>query len=1028
MTKVPRRSCLGGLRMKQLVSSVFLLMSVVTSFLLNPESANASRENILYQSELDYPPFKYDQNGYPAGFDLDLTRLLFEEDKYSIYYSFDAWEKVYAKLNNKEVDTVGLMAVLDERKSEVSYSKPIMKTTTGIFARTHFEEEVTLNTLSSYRIGVGAGQYTEQQLKSELGITDYSTFLTVQEGMYALREGKIDLLFENQHVVNYLMIREAMSDEIRMVLGGLYPVDFAYGIRKDSPELVSYLNSRITEVQGDPLFEELYQRYFFTHSDHYNEKIRNRYITAAVLIVISAIVGSILIRLYINRLRRTLQGEREFSNDVLKHANLFIWAVKADGRTVRLNQYAERLIGITEEQAEDRPYDELEGMCDNYPELLQMLDEALNMQFAVDREVILKRSEGEGTIALLFRTTSIQGLEGDLDVFVLAGMDIQERKESEIKLQNSYQELEATYEELTAAQEELADNYKKMLDNQELLARNEERYRLVTEASNGGIWEIDLIHNKNYYSPRWFQLLGYEEEDQVNRDMLSDLIHPDDAVVYASEIGKACAELRSLLECEFRLRMKHGEYHWFLARGKIVFDTNGEPQRMTGSIIDIHELKLSQDRLHYMAYYDELSGLPNRHYFMRELENFSETPDRHAALFFIDTDNFKYVNDTLGHRAGDLLLAATSKRLSEAIGSGDMLFRLGGDEFVIMLEGIREAAQAERYAEKLIEMFKEPFYIQGSELYISVSIGISLYPQDGTDPEELLKNADMAMYAAKEAGKGKYMVFTPAFQHAFYERVQLEKYLRQAVQNGELLLHYQPQVDLNSERISGFEALVRWNSPELGFVSPLNFIKVAEDSRLIIPIGAWVLKEACRFGKRLQDEGYGDFLIGVNISVIQLLQDDFADHVQEVLRETGLKPQYLELEITESTIMESFDEMVASLTMLRDLGISIALDDFGTGYSSLGYLKQMPITTLKIDKSFIEQVPDEGDSRSLARAIVLIGRKMGLKVVAEGVETRRQLQYIKRSRCDVIQGYLISRPVPEQDALALAGSNLRLDI
>lgn len=1014
--------------MKQLVSSVFLLVMVVTSFLLNPEAVSASRENILYQSELDYPPFKYDQNGYPAGFDLELTRLLFEEDKYSIYYSFDAWDKVYAKLTNKEIDTAGLMAVLDERKNEISYSKPVMKTTTGIFTKENFAEAVTLRALSDYRIGVGTAQYTEQQLKSELGITDYSTFATVQEGLYALREGEIDLLFENQQVVNYLLIREGLSDEIRMVIGELYPVDFAYGVRKNSPELVSYLNSRITEVQGDPLFEELYQRYFFSHSDYYNEKIRNRYITAAALIVISGIVGSILIRLYINRLRRTLQGEREFSNDVLKHTNLFIWAVKADGRTVRLNQYAERLIGISEEQAEDCPYDELDGMYDHYPELMQMLDEALNMQFAVDREVILKRAEEEGTIALLFRTTSIQGLEGDPDVFVLAGMDIQERKESEIKLQNSYQELEATYEELTAAQEELADNYKKLLDSQELLARNEERYRLVTEASNGGIWEIDLIHNKNYYSLRWFQLLGYEEEDQVRRDMIFDLIHPDDAVVYANEIEKACAELRSLFECEFRLRMKCGEYHWFLARGKIVFDAHGEPQRMTGSIIDIHELKLSQDRLHYMAYYDELSGLPNRHYFMRELENFSGGPDRHAALFFIDTDNFKYVNDTLGHKAGDLLLVETSNRLSEAIDKEKMLFRLGGDEFVIMQEGIREAAQAECYAEKLIDMFKEPFYIQGSELYISVSIGISLYPQDGTDPEELLKNADMAMYAAKEAGKGKYMVFTPAFQEAFYERVKLERHLRQAVQNGELLLHYQPQLDLHSERISGFEALVRWNSPELGFVSPLSFIKVAEDSRLIIPIGDWVLREACRFGRRLQDEGYGDFLIGVNISVVQLLQDDFADKVQEALRETGLNPRYLELEITESTIMESFDGMIDSLTQLRDMGVSIALDDFGTGYSSLGYLKQMPITTLKIDKSFIEQIPDEGDSRSLARAIVLIGRKMGLKVVAEGVETQQQLKYIKRSRCDVIQGYLISRPVPEQEALALAGSNLQLDI
>lgn len=1176
--------------MKRMIWIFMMAVVLITSF-STPALGATERHSIVYQTELDYPPYKFNQHGYPSGFDLELIRMLFEEDKYSIYYTFGTWDEAYNRLINQKIHTVGLMAVLDERKDSLLYSKPIMRTYTGVYARKHFNAEVTAATLPKFSIGVATGQYTEQQLKQIPGLEKYTTFPTVEEGLQALRQGTIDLLFENQQVVNYLMVKEGLTEEIRQVMKDLYPVDMAYGVSKDSPELVEYINQRINELRGTQAYEELYQKYFFTHSEFYGEKIRNRYLLIGASLLLLIALSYVLLKLYINRLRRTIYGEREFSKDVLDHTNLFIWAVRGDKTTVRFNKYAEGLTGIKEEHAIGAKYDELADM-EVYGELLSLLDDARSMKFVDGREMTLVCADGSPSKVFLFRSSIIRGLSGDPDVFVVAGMDIQERKLFETKLQSSYQELEATYEELaatqeeleqqfdeliqkedklriseerfrlatlgsgaviwdtvpdtdyyfvsdrmfellgyergdietslagwmklihpedveatvklrndylsgktpvyeseyrlrkkdgsylwiqargktrknyegkvvrfagsmisiddrkqselrleqsnkeleetceelTAAQEELRINYERLLENQEKLSRNEERYRLVTEASNGGIWEIDLLRKRNYYSPRWFELLGYSHEDPLTSDMLVDVVHPEDVPIYKRAIEAAVESGDALFECEYRLRMKSGEYRWFLARGKIGFNEQGEACRLTGTNSDIHELRLSQERLQHLAYYDELSGLPNRLYLMEELESYFARPDGQAALFFVDTDNFKYINDTLGHKFGDRLLMDASARLSEIIGEEAMLFRLGGDEFVIFQKDIEHEEQAVKLAGRLLEGFGTPFHIDDSDLYVSVSMGISFYPQDGTSVEEIWRNADVAMYAAKEAGKGQYKVFEPAFLQAFNERVLVEKYLRHGLCKQEFMLFYQPQVSLRTGRITGFESLIRWNSPELGLVTPLTFIKIAEDSRLILSIGEWVIEESCKFARRLQDQGLGNYKIAVNISVVQLLQEDFVVKVMEALERTGLAPEQLELEITESKIIESFDQLIPHLSYLKSKGIQIALDDFGTGYSSLGYLKQMPITTLKIDKTFIEEVPDQRDNRSLARAIVLIGRKMGLNVVAEGVETVGQLQYVQRAKCDLIQGYYISKPLPEEEAVRLIRSNPVYDI
>lgn len=1004
---------------------ILVILLLINSVLSIP--VYSERVSVNYETELNYPPFKFVQNGYPMGFDIDFTHLIFEEDQYTLHYSSDSWDQVYERLKRGDTDTAGLMAVHADRRKDVLFSKPVMRTYEAVYSNYFFIDDVTQDTLKHYTIGVGAGQYTESLLKNEFGITSYKSYPTVEEALKALRRGDIDLLFENQQVVDYLIVKQDLTGVVHKKLGNMFPTDIAYGVSKSSPELVHYIDSRIDELRGSGLYEELYQRYFFTHSAYYQDAIRRNYIiigTFALLLIALSYIG---IKLYINRLKRDIHGEREFSREVLDNTNLFVWAVQSDKTTVRFNRYAERLTGISEASAIGKKYDELGSSSDLYKELVQLLNDARSMNFVDNREMNLSCANYGEPRAFLFRSLAIHGLNQTPDLFVLVGIDIQDRKLYENRLQNSYRQLEATYEKLTVTQEEMERQFDELVSNQEKLRISEERFRLATSGSGAVIWETDPNTNEYYVSNRLFDMLGYDKEElQTTTDMWRRLIHPEDREQVEQTKQAYFNGEFPVYETEYRMQKKDGDYIWIQARGMLRRDSEGVVVRFAGSMIDVTDRKRYELELQHLAYYDALCNLPNRLYLLDEMEQSRLDDVDQAAVLFIDLDNFKYINDTLGHRTGDRLLKEVADRIASLLQGQSRLFRLGGDEFVILMKGIQHTEEATDVASGLLKDFKEPFRLDGSDLYASVSIGISLYPQDGSTGEEILRNADIAMYAAKNAGKGQFMLFDPSFLAQMNERVRVEKYMRGALQNREFSLHYQPQVSLKSGEIIGFEALIRWHSPVLGMVSPLSFIKIAEDSRLIVQIGEWVLYQACTFIKNLHDQGYGTYTIAVNISVVQMVQDDFVDTVIRVLEQTGLGPEYLELEITESVIIESYDIVVPKLDYLKSTGVRIALDDFGTGYSSLGYLQQIPITTLKVDKTFIREIPNQRDS--LARAIVLIGRKMGLAVVAEGVETLQQLEHVNKVKCDMVQGYIFSKPLPEEDVVQLVKSKPIFDI
>ena len=428
---------------------------------------------------------------------------------------------------------------------------------------------------------------------------------------------------------------------------------------------------------------------------------------------------------------------------------------------------------------------------------------------------------------------------------------------------------------------------------------------------------------------------------------------------------------------------------------------------------EISERRQAQSKLNYLAYHDPLTGLANRRCFIERLEeSLRETAkrDERLAVLFIDLDQFKQVNDSLGHGVGDELLVSVASRLSEHVRLIDMLARLGGDEFICLMEAVRQEDEVEMLAEEIIAAFEQPFRIGDHELFLTASVGISLFPGDGDSVVDLMRNADSAMYRAKSIGRGNYHFYTPEMTVQAHERIQMENLLRRALDNGEFRVHLQPQVDTRNGQLVGAEALVRWESPELGLVMPTRFIPIAEDSGLIVGLGNWVLRETCRQFMNWQNSGFALPQVSVNLSVRQLERPGFIDVLDQILAETGMDPARLKLELTESVVM-AFGDACTLLEKLRDLGISLALDDFGTGYSSLSYLKMLPVQQLKIDRSFVEGIGRNSGDEAIIRTIMELARSMDFEVVAEGVETAEQASFLADLGCQRLQGHLHGRAV-----------------
>jgi diguanylate cyclase (GGDEF)-like protein/PAS domain S-box-containing protein len=546
------------------------------------------------------------------------------------------------------------------------------------------------------------------------------------------------------------------------------------------------------------------------------------------------------------------------------------------------------------------------------------------------------------------------------------------------------------------------------------LRESEERFRTLADTAPCAIF-IYQGSSIRYANDATAAISGYGRDEIEGMDFW-ELVHPDiREIVRRRGLARQKGDPQ-LSRYEIRIVRKDGEIRWLDYSAGLI-ELEGSPA-VLGTAFDITERKRAEERIRSLAYHDTLTGLPNRLLFADRLGLAVAQAHRlsqRLAVLFLDLDGFKLINDSLGHTLGDRLLEVVAERIQGALREGDTVARLGGDEFTLLLPGVTRAEDAPKVAEKVLEALRQPIPIDGRELYVTGSVGISLYPDDGNDPETLVRNADAAMYRAKDRGRDTYQLYAAAMNATAVERLALESSLRKALAQNALRLHYQPLLDLSTGKVYGVEALLRWERPGHGLVFPDDFIPLAELTGLVIPIGPWVWRTACAQVKRWHDLGHRDLRLAVNLSARQFQQPDVATQVTRALEETGFPPTHLDLEITESYAMQNPEAAIQTLRELKAVGMGLSIDDFGVGYSSLSYLKRLPIDTLKIDRSFVRDITTDPDDAAIVTAVIAMARTLKLMVVAEGVETEAQRAFLAAQGCDRAQGFLWSRAVPPDE-------------
>lgn len=658
----------------------------------------------------------------------------------------------------------------------------------------------------------------------------------------------------------------------------------------------------------------------------------------------------------------------------------WIWEVDADARYVYVSPKIKELLGYAPDEVTGKtpfdlmPPDEVERISPIFATLIaerKPFSSLENRNLHKDGRMVVLETSG----------VPIFGSDGAWCGYRGVDRDITERKRAETVIQESTQRLSLLFQQTPLA-----------------------------------VIEWDTNFQVVAWNPAAEKMFGYARSDAMGRHAM-ELILPDSAKPHVAQTWE------SLLTGEGGFRSANENV---TKDGKTIYcewyntplrDNDGQVIGVASLVQDVTEQRVAAERITYLAYYDDLTGLPNRMLFKDRLSQAfieADRKERLVGVMLLDIDHFKDVNDTLGHEAGNVLLQAAAKRLQDCLRPSDTVARFGGDEFAVVLADVGHVDDVVQVAQHVVDGFKKPFDIFGHELFVTYSMGITLYPFDDINVENLLRNADSAMYAAKATGRNNYQFYAASMTARAKEHLELQTGLRHALDKGQFILHYQPQLEIESGRIIGVEALVRWQHPDKGMISPAEFIPVAEETGLIVPMGDWILRAACLQAKAWQEQGLPYVRMAVNLSARQFKDPLFSQRVLEILNETGLDPQYLELEVTESILVDGLESVSAVLQDFKRAGITIALDDFGTGYSSLSYLKRFPIDKLKIDQSFVRDVLKDINDASLVRAIIAMAQALGLRAIAEGVETQGQFDFLDAEGCDEIQGYHIGRPMPAE--------------
>ena len=549
------------------------------------------------------------------------------------------------------------------------------------------------------------------------------------------------------------------------------------------------------------------------------------------------------------------------------------------------------------------------------------------------------------------------------------------------------------------------------------LYRHQLRQAHAHKVARMGYWDWDIETNQLYWSDEVYDLLSVSQDEfRDNHEAFLARVHHDD-LNKIRQATRQSLKYSQPYSVEHRVIRPDNEFQVVYQHAELIKNDAGKIIRMLGILQDITERHLAQEKIQYQAFFDSLTDLPNRTLFHNRLDHALRMSGRTAqrvAVFIIDLDRFKNINDSLGHEIGDSFLHSVANHLKKSTRSTDTLARLGGDEFALVIEGVKTHEDVIEVANKVLDVLSRTHYVHGNELISTSSIGIAVSSLDNVDKESLIKQADLAMHHAKQTGGNRFCFYNEEMKSLAHQSLILEKELRQALEKDELVVYYQPKICVRSGKIKGMEALIRWQHPEKGLVPPFDFIPVAEETGLIVPIGKWVLEEACRQTIKWHQQGFRDLVVSVNVSVRQFHHQDFINEVYSALENSGIEPKYLDLEITESCTMNNIETAIRTLNTFRKMGLSISMDDFGTGFSSLSFLNQLPLDTLKVDRAFIKDINANGEHGELARLIITMAKSLCLSVVAEGVENQDHLDFLKQNDCDEYQGYFASPPVPAE--------------
>ncbi len=1024
----------------------------------------AAPRTIRAADDAAYPPqIMLNDKGEAEGLEADLIRALERETGFQVELSLGSWDDAVQKLRKGSVDIIPGMNVTEERKREFGFTRPYFEDRVVLFVPIDSFHIVELYDLKDRRVGVQKGEVAEQLLKKKLPELNYYHFNSQRELLQAVAERKVDAVAANYYAGRYWLRRALLEEQVKTNGESLFVNPFAIAVRKDDPELLASLDQALTRIEASGELQRIKNKWLGEQQTFWGlsrKQLATYGFVGVALTGLLLLVGLILIRWLQHRITAataTIAGQNmelqaAYQELTAQNEELIAQGEEVLSSEAKAKALLQAVPDMIIRMSRDGVYREIiipsgtdwfdiharrigQSVYQTIPtELANQLIQSIQIALAAQSMQSIEYDiELDGKPA--FRESRIVPMAKD-EVMILV-RDLTAKRAAERSLADAHQRLRDQHEQLQAHTEELSILYSKLSvseaalrqkvdeleQSRKKLAASEERFRLALDAVNDVIYDWDLQTGTVQWSDRWEERLGFSFGRQgTTIEQFNEVVHPADQKARNRALKEHLSGRADYYTAEYRLKTQAGEYFWVLSRGKALLDEKRQPTRIVGSLTDVTEMKLRETKIRQLAYSDSLTGLANRTRFLEELQeqlNDSFDENRFGAVLFVNIDNFKSINDSFGHACGDDLLKEVGRRLSGKVAGPHVLARLGGDEFVILLKGEK---LVEDYADRVIAVFSQPFVECGQKFLLSASVGIARYPQNGVLPGDLLRCADTAMHAVKRTGKNAWKYYDEDMHKTALRKLRMEHNLRFALKNEEFSLQYQPIVHRDGQTVVGMEALLRWTNPEQGAVPPADFIPLAEETGQIISIGEWVLRTACEYAASLRDAGYGQLFVSVNISARQLVRDDFVEQVCCVLRQTQLQPASLGLEITETSLVESFELCRRKLQELRELGVRVALDDFGTGYSSLTYLKWLPIQVVKIDKSFIDDATGETGSMAILGAIIELSHELGLQVVAEGVETEQQQIILADRGCDMIQGYWISKPLsPEHFFTWLVG-------